>query len=202
MIRIEKVDVYGFEAAIRGMRNPLESWNKSDSNNNTLGSNDLDLCLRLIKGGSEHRKFLRYITITMDITAPLYWWKEFDTYKIGTTANSTSTMHKIHSQPITYDCFSLEDTVKTQAVSQYIDYLEHLRLEFVKTKDKKIWRELIQLLPSSWNQTRTVILNYEVLLNMIKQREGHKLSEWRDFCITGLTLPYLHEFYSAMKGVI
>lgn len=200
MIKIENIEVFGHTAAIRGMRNPLESWSKSDSNGDCIGENDLSLALKLIKGGSEHRKFLRYMTVTFDITAPLYFWKEFDTYKIGTTANSTSTMHKLHSNPITYECFSLEDSPKTQILNLYIEYLEYLRLEYLKTKDKKIWRELIQLLPSSWNQTRTIILNFEIILNMLHQRENHKLTEWREFCDKMLSIKYIDAFYKAMKG--
>ncbi len=200
MIKIEKIEVFGHAAAIRGMRNPLESWDKSDSNGDVIGEKDLELALKLIKGGSEHRKFLRYMTVTFDITAPLYFWKEFDTYKIGTTANSTSTMHKLHSNPITYECFSIEDSPKTQVLKLYLAYLEYLRLEYLKTKDKKIWRELIQLLPSSWNQTRTVVLNFEVILNMLHQRENHKLTEWREFCDKMLSIKYIDVFYKAMKG--
>jgi len=237
-MKFENTDVWGFKHAIRGMRNPLNSWDKSDSgyrwlcndsNNNkkycencncnicdetpeveyAIGSNDLDLMHRLIKGGSEHRKFMRQIMVSVDITAPLYWWKEFDTYKIGTTANSTSTMHKLATTPITMDCFETDDyngTVKvfdrepynpddyTDEIWDYvIDVCETLRQRYVETKDKKYWKELIRLLPESWLQTRTWTANYEVLRNIVHQREGHKLTEWKSFIDWVHTLPYAEE---------
>ena len=197
MIKFENTQVMNFEGAIRGMRNPLNSWDKSDSewvgdvNYNLvidIGPNDLNLMKRLIKAGSDHRKFMRQILVSVDITAPLYWWKEFDTYKVGTVSNSCSTMHKIHSEPITLDDFSLdlcfihEDGNSTECVTDYLSYIvrkcEKLRLKYLETKDKKYWRGLIQLLPSSYNQRRTITLNYEVLYNIYGSRRNHKLDEW------------------------
>ena len=210
-MKFENTEVWGFEHAIRGMRNPLESWDKSDSIFedslqcfNVIGENDLDLMQRLIKAGSEHRKFMRQIFVSVDITAPLYWWKEFDTYKIGTVANSTSTMHKLASTPITLDCFELDNSEKVEidCLSQYIennadlwDYIvivcEYLRQKYNETKDKRYWKELIRLLPESWLQTRTVTINYENILSMIHQRKGHKLTEWsKDFIEWAESLPY------------
>jgi hypothetical protein len=277
--------VMNFEGAFRGMRNPLESWNKSDSyfgivdvdsdidydmaavwaekekpeyygehfgehederielenkydkwfmmngllyRNDIddyyevafLGPNDLDLAQRLIKAGSEHRKFLRQIFLSVDITAPIYWWKEFDTYLIGTVRNSTSTMHKLASTPITIDCFETDDINSiyeidnqlTETLSGYdannyiysfddgdtflsdmIDFLESLRQRYLKTKDKRYWKELIRWLPESWLQTRTVTMNYENILSICKQREGHKLTEWHQFIEYAKTLPYANE---------
>ena len=181
-MKFEKTDVWGFKHALRGMRNPLESWDKSDSSASSLykdfflGENDLKLAQTLIKAGSEHRKFLRQIFVAVDITAPLYWWKEFDTYKVGTVANSTSTMHKLASTPITKDCFECPDLIMTS----FIMYLEELRKMYVDTKDKTTWKKLIVNLPESWLQTRTVTMNYENLLSMYNQRcvHLHKLSEW------------------------
>lgn len=230
-MKFENTEVFNFESAIRGMRNPLESWSKSDSNycwynddydcdecpkNDNcpmdrngnafvLGDNDLDLARRLINGGSEHRKFLRQIMISVDITAPIYWWKEFDTYKVGTTANSTSTMHKLASTPITLDCFEIGDYNGTLQlidpqhldvrVNNFIDDLEQLRQLYIQTKDKKYWKELIRWLPESWLQKRTVTMNYENLSNMCKQRYHHKLTEWSiDFINWAKTLPYAQEF--------
>lgn len=229
MIKIENTEVLGWEHAIRGMRNPMNSWDKSDSEFCILGSpeneesiavdydcewttyigpNDQDLMKRLRKAGTDHRKFMRMITVYLDITAPLYWWKEFSTYKVGTVANSCSTMHKIHAKEFELDDFShehvdlpqstdvLRDTVNT--LNYYRDlYLNggevytRTRQEcIVKPKDKHIWWQMIQLLPSSYNQKRTVMCNYEVLCNMYKSRRDHKLDEWHTFCDWMETLPY------------
>lgn len=195
MIRIGNVKVFNFDGAIRGMRNPLESWNKIDSHFNpdgsaVLGNNDLGLMKRLFKAGTDHRKFTRQILVSMDITAPLYWWKEFDTYKVGTVANSESSMHRVMSKEFTSDMFSWDnfiynDDVISSSVNTYrlstIDFLNYLRDEYLETKDKAVWKTLIQSLPDSWNQTRTITLNYEVLYNMYHSRKAHKLSEWREF---------------------
>ncbi len=189
------------ENAMRGARNPLSSWDKSDSFYNedgdyVLGEADLNLACRLAKAGSDHRKFIRQIFVSVDITAPLYWWKEFDTYKVGTVANSTSTMHKIHAKPITVEDFSTDHL--TDASGKFfeimVDYIESVRLEYMETKDKALWYDLIQLLPESYNQTRTVTMNYENLVNMYRARKNHKLEEWHTFCDDFvLTLPYAKE---------
>lgn len=236
MIKIEETETYGWEAAIRGMRNPMNSWDKSDSgicykevachscneNRNNcaynlehdgfvIGDNDLDLMRRLCSAGSDHRKFMRMINVSCDITAPLYWWKEFDTYKVGTVANSCSTMHKIHAKEFTIEDFSHEHLIEesddfevgvwwgTDGVNRIepkdiietiIESLNACREAYVKTKDKKYWWQMIQLLPSSYNQKRTVMLNYEVLTNIYNSRKNHKLDEWHDFCDWIKTLPY------------
>lgn len=212
MIKIEQTEVYGWEAAIRGMRNPLNSWDKSDSNLLTIvrmdgkyiedfiGDDDLDLMKRLAKAGHSHSKYRRMINVTCDITAPLYWWKEYDTYKVGTVANSCSTMHKIHSKEFTLDDFSCEylwgdrderDVDEPIGIMNIvIDTLNVHREEFIKTKDKYFWWQMIQLLPTSYNQLRTVQLNYEVLANMYHDRKNHKLDEWREFCKWIESLPY------------
>lgn len=208
MIKFEKADVWGFEHAIRGMRNPMNSWERSDTtyglgedylNDMEIGQNDYDLMARLIKGGSEHRKFLRQIFVSVDITAPLYWWKEFDTYKVGTTANSQSTMHKIHSKPIELSDFSIDDfEINNEGIyleDCFINVIadcEMLRQRYMETKDKRYWRGLVQLLPDSYNQKRTLTMSYENLLNMLKQRKAHKLDEWREFCDWIFTLPNSH----------
>jgi hypothetical protein len=219
-LKFTNTEVFNFRNALRGMRNPLESWKKSDSQYSftdlgngyskigeyNLGENDIKLAQRLIKSGSEHRKFLRQIFISVDITAPLYWWKEFDTYKVGSTANSTSTMHKIQSKPITLDCFEWSDCELPLHEEDYGDYkvndfmnsfikdLERIRIAFIETKDKKYWKALIQMLPSSWLQTRTVTMNYENVLNMISQRSQHKLTEWSvDFIGWARKLSYAEE---------
>lgn len=233
MIKLENTSVMNFENAIRGMRNPMNSWDKSDSfycnpdecaedkcfyhnnnyaeyvsdrcdnytgNNYIIGKNDLELMKKLVKAGSAHRKFMRQIFVSVDITAPIYWWKEFDTYKVGTVANSTSTMHKIHSKPFDMSDFSTDHCVPTalKMMQKNIDFLEALRLEYIQTKDKKIWYSLIQLLPESYNQTRTVTMNYENLLNIYHDRKDHKLDEWRmwikgSFCSWVSHLPYAKE---------
>ena len=199
MIQISKTNVSGFEAAIRGMRNPMNSWDKSDSvftdyNGMTdyIEKNDFDLMMKLSKAGSDHGKFLRMINVSLDINAPLYWWKEFDTYKVGTVANSCSTMHKIHSKEFTVEDFSCEhlDEASMKVLDYNINVLNMNRDEFIKKKDKKYWWNMIQLLPSSYNQKRTVVLNYAVLKNMYHARKEHKLDEWRMFCRWIEQLPY------------
>ena len=197
MIKVERISVMNFENAIRGARNPMNSWARMDSSyddegNYILGENDISLASRLAKAGSDHRKFLRQVIVSMDITAPLYWWKEFDTYKVGTVANSTSTMHKIQAKEfsredfscdrMSEDCLSVLDTV--------ISYLESERVKFNETKEKQHWHNMIQLLPSSFNQMRTVTMNYEVLINIYYARRHHKLAEWRTLCEG---LPYAKE---------
>jgi len=200
MIKIEKTKIFNLEGAIRGARNAKNSWEHSDSYYNgeeyILGENDLNLARKLCDAGrklsSDHRKFIRQIMVCVDVTAPLYWWKEYDTYKVATTANSQSTMHKIHAKPIIIEDFSAEDVSKEgKAVFlEYIGYIENLRKKFVESKDKSVWRELIQLLPSSYNQLRTLTLNYENLANMFNTRRNHKLQEWRTFCKWIQELPY------------
>jgi hypothetical protein len=186
-----------FENAIRGMRNPLNSWHKSDSHYNEngsyiLGENDLSLAMRLANAGSDDRKFLRQILVSMDITAPFYWWKEFDTYKVGTVANSCSTMHRIHSKEFTLEDFSCEhlDNPGVMLLEAVIDYLNYNRKVFNETKDKARWYNMIQMLPTSYNQLRTVTLNYEVLRNMYHARKHHKLDDWRELCKVIEGLPY------------
>lgn len=198
MIRCTHSAVYNFEHALRGMRNPLDSWELCDSQfgqEMVLGKKDLGLAKQLRKAGSDHRKYLRQILVSVDIEAPLYWWKEFDTYKVATVANSTSTMHTIHKKGIQEDLFSLEHVSAEgrEVLRVYLDYLEKLRLEYNETKQKGLWNELIQLLPSSFNQLRTVTLNYETLLGIYHARRHHKLQEWHDFCDWILSLPYFKE---------
>lgn len=239
MIKIENVEVMGWDAAIRGMRNPMNSWEKSDSNYRPIlasrcdtctsylldnwddcdncevhklcnspnyflvGPNDLDLMTRLSKAGTDHRKFMRMITVYLDITAPLYWWKEFDTYKVGTVANSCSTMHKIADKEFTLEDFSCEHLFHnvndteiwlnidfSNVLNNVIFYLNKARELYLKTNDKKYWWQMIQLLPSSYNQRRTIMLNYEVLANIYKSRRNHKLDEWHMFCDWIERLPY------------
>lgn len=218
MIKLERTEVMNFENAIRGMRNPLQSYHKADSTMcgccgcdecvqseccictfYVLGPNDLNLAQRLCKAGSDHRKFLRQIFVSVDITAPLYWFKEFDTYKVGTTANSTSTMHKIHAKEFTIDDFSVDyisygsDWYGLTAFDIILDTLNSLRDEYNKFKDKEAWYAMIQLLPSSYNQLRTCTLTYENLRNMYHSRKNHKLDEWHTFCRWVETLPYAKE---------
>ena len=200
MIQIENVEVFGFEAAIRGMRNPLNSWDKSDSEfipwditDFEIGENDLKLMQTLCRAGTDHRKFLRMINVTADITAPLYWWKEYDTYKVGTVANSCSTMHTIHTKEFTIDDFSneyLSDGWLACLVETIIPLLNRARTEYIETQSEIYWLQMIQLLPSSYNQKRTISLNYEVLLNMYHARKAHKLHEWLQFCEWIKSLPY------------
>ena len=226
MLKIENTEVMGWEAAIRGMRNPMNSWDKSDSNfedvfedpenlhtyymkNAEIGPNDFNLMKRLRNAGTDHRKFMRMITVYLDVTAPLYWWKEFDTYKVGTVANSCSTMHKIHAKEFTLEDFSCEhlyaedeidgmyysttaeeEFTSTDVLKVVIESLNNYRKMYLATKDKKDWWQMIQLLPSSYNQRRTVMLNYEVLANIYKSRRNHKLDEWHTFCDWIESLPY------------
>lgn len=196
MLKIENIDIYGWEAAIRGARNPMNSWDRMDSCYNNgefeIGENDYDLLRRLTIAGPEHRKWNRMVTVTMDITAPLYWWKEYDTYKVGTVANSCSTMHKIQAKKFEINDFSTEHmTEDTKLIMNVvISELNLNRAQFNKTKDKKYWWNMIQLLPTSYNQKRTVHLNYEVLGTIYHQRRYHKLDEWHVFCDTIKTLPY------------
>jgi len=205
MIKIENFCVLNMDNAVRGARNPMESHAMSDSHVDpsgkfVFGPNDLSLATKLCRAGSDHRKFIRQIFVSADITAPLYWWKEFDTYKVGTVANSTSTMHKIHARPITADDFSMDhmiDTAKTHMDSM-ISYIEQLRKEFVETKNKDIWYSIIQLLPSSYNQMRTCTVNYEVLTNMYFNRKDHKLEEWREFADWIKSLPYAAELIGCL----
>lgn len=238
-IKIENIQTMGWEGALRGMRNPLNSWDKADSayasdiertDTNiaaygtkldrydfVIGQNDLALCLKLIKAGSEHRKFLRMIHVQMDVTAPLYWWKEADTYKVGTTTNSCSTMHKIAAKEFTLDDFSHEHLIDDQddfenengQIFSYKDFLYYdvldvlnkARRQYLETKDKKYWWQMIQLLPSSYNQRRTIDMSMETVLNILHQRSHHKLDEWIELCDTMLKqIPYCQEFYDAMKG--
>lgn len=219
MINIEKTSVVGWEAAIRGMRNPMNSWDKSDSGwhligepgtnqaaandkylreKYCIGDNDLDLMKRLAKAGTDHRKFMRMITVYLDITAPLYWWKEFDTYKVGTVTNSCSTMHKIGEKEFEMSDFSCEHMKPTsiKMMLDIIDILNKYRADYNNPESEKLgvkkdyWWQMIQLLPSSYNQKRTVMLNYEVLANIYKSRKNHKLDEWREFCKWIESLPY------------
>lgn len=201
MISVTNPEVFGWKAAIRGMRNPMNSWDKSDSFEDQgdfiIGPNDMKLMWQLIRSGAEHRKFLRMIHAQMDVTAPLYWWKEFDTYKVGTVANSCSTMHKIHSKVFVLDDFSHEHlTGKSLEVLQStIDRLNFCREVYLKDKDKDLWWQMIQLLPSSYNQKRTIDLNYEVCRIIIHQRTGHKLDEWNQFVDALKNLDYMGDLW-------
>lgn len=224
-IKIENIQTMGWKGALRGMRNPLNSWDKADSayasniertDTNIaaygtklnlydfiIGQNDLALCLKLIKAGSEHRKFLRMIHVQMDITAPLYWWKEFDTYKVATTSNSCSTMHKIAAKPFELEDFSHNHLLRafTVDLNRLIGVLNVARDEFLERNDKAFWWQMIQLLPSSYNQRRTIDMSMETALNILHQRSHHKLDEWIELCDTMLKqIPYCREFYDAMKG--
>lgn len=218
MIKVENIDTWGFEHAIRGMRNPLNSWSRSDSSFEDyvpdyamdtartyprvkIGENDLKLMRQLYVGGQPHRKYLRQIFAVMDITAPLYWWKEFDTYKVGTTANSCSTMHKIAAKEFTVEDFSVEHLLAENTVyfGKTIERLNNARNKFLETKDKRYWWQMIQLLPSSYNQRRTVSMTYENVMNMLDYREGHKLDEWREFCKILKQLPYVEVIRDGKK---
>ena len=200
MLTVRNTEVMNFKNAMRGARNPMNSWDRSDSyvdenGKYILGENDLSLAVRLRKAGSDHRKFLRQIFVSMDITAPMYWWKEFDTYKVGTVANSTSTMHKITSAPFSLSQFSCDkmDGATLDVMKYVIEELEKLRLRFLETKDKQIWYDIIQLLPSSYDQMRTCTLNYENLINIYHARKNHKLDEWHILCDHIRSLPYAEE---------
>lgn len=200
MIRITNISVMNFENAMRGARNPMNSWARMDSyyddeGNFVLGENDLSLASRLAKAGSDHRKFVRQIIVSLDISAPFYWWKEFDTYKVGTVANSCSTMHKIQAKEFTREDFSCEKMSDEglAVLDSVIAFMERERLAFIETKDKAHWHNMIQMLPTSYNQLRTVTLNYEVLINIYKARRYHKLDEWKIFCAEIEKLPYAKE---------
>ena len=242
-MKFKNTEVWGFKHALRGMRNPMNSWDKSDTefseaidnieyypspgviltmttNPLKIGENDMKLCKKLIAGGTEHRKFLRQIFVSVDITAPLFWWKEFDTYKVGTVANSTSTMHKLATTPITLDCFEIDDLNEDIGIVSATHYdvkqlteslilsLEELRKQYLTTQDKRYWKELIRWLPEGWLQTRTVTLNYENLLTIYRQRKNHKLNEWsgkdnnklENFIGWMLDLPYMKEFIDAVES--
>lgn len=200
MLTLKNTSVMNFENAIRGARNPLNSWGHMDSHTEPDGSfifgpNDLDLAMRLAKAGSDHRKYLRMVFVSVDVTAPLYWWKEYDTYKVATVANSTSTMHKIHSKPFSMDDFSCDHM--TDGTKKFMETvvaeLENIRLRFKETKSKDDWYDMIQLLPSSYNQMRTCTFNYETLINIYRARKNHKLAEWHTFCDWIETLPYAEQ---------
>ena len=203
MIKVELTDVWGFEHAVRGMRNPMNSWDRGDSHYSMdrtkfiIGKDDLKLMQKLYKAGTEHRKFMRQIFISMDITAPLYWWKEFDTYKVGTTANSCSTMHKIHSKEFCMEDFSFENLVNThngrKTAKDILNALNHFREMYLQSKSKKYWWQMIQVLPTSYNQKRTVTMNYENAVTIIIQRSGHKLDEWKELINELSKLPYMQE---------
>jgi len=200
MLNCERTSVMNIENAIRGARNPMNSWDRMDSGYNEegeyiLGPNDLGLAKRLRKAGSDHRKYIRQILVSVDITAPIYWWKEYDTYKVATVANSTSTMHKIHSKPFELEDFSHDHmTEGTLAFMEtLVTEMEKIRLRYIENKKKEDWYDLIQLLPSSYNQMRTCTLNYETLINIYFARRSHKLEEWHDFCRWIETLPYAKE---------
>lgn len=231
MIKVDKINVWGFEHAIRGMRNPMNSWKKSDSEflncgymedfgDNTcedcifgredmpdscfnsgyfvhIGPNDLELMKKLYKGGPEHRKYLRQIMVSMDILAPLYWWKEFDTYKVGTTANSCSTMHKIHAKEFVIDDFSHDelDEFGMAMLGNIINYLNENRRYYISTKKHEYWWQMIQILPTSYNQLRTVTMNYENVVNIINQRFSHKLTEWPEFVDILSGLPFIKDIF-------
>ena len=209
MIKIERSSVMNFENAIRGARNPLNSWDRSDScydeaGNYVLGPNDLGLAKKLAHAGSDHRKFLRQIFVSVDVTAPLYWWKEFDTYKVGTVANSCSTMHKIHAKSFDRDDFSCDrlDEGGLAALDAIIAYLEVERIKFCEDKtNKQAWHNMIQLLPSSYNQMRTVTLNYENLINIFYARKTHKLAEWHTFCDWIMSLPYAEDIIAVKSDM-
>lgn len=212
MLYVERSEVLNFEGAVRGMRNPLNSWDKSDSKwengQYIVGEKDYDLMTRLCKAGSDHRKFMRQIMVSLDITAPFYWWKEFDTYKVGTVANSCSTMHKLTYKEFELSDFSHEKLKSRMGESfesldllvMIIDFLNNKRDEYLKTNDKSVWDEIIQILPTSYNQKRTITLNYEVLRNIYHARKSHKLAEWHVLCDWIKTLPYSDLITMEIKG--
>ena len=206
MIKLERTAVMNLENAVRGMRNPMNSWNKSDSyfdedGTYRLGESDLGLAERLARAGSDHRKYLRMIFVSVDVTAPLYWWKEYDTYKVGTVANSTSTMHKIHSKTFFLEYFSCDRMSETAlaCLDHVIEVLEDRRLKFIETKDTAYWHDMIQLLPTSYNQMRTTTLNYETLINIYYARRNHKLPEWHAYCAWIEKLPYAKELITTLR---
>ncbi len=206
MIKVERVSVMNFENAIRGARNPMNSWDRMDSyydekGNFVLGENDLSLAKRLAAAGSDHRKYLRQIFVSMDITAPLYWWKEFDTYKVATVANSTSTMHKIQAKEFTRSDFSADRMTEgaLAVLDGVIAYLEETRLKYLETHDRALWDDMIQLLPSSFNQMRTVTMNYETLINIYYARRAHKLPEWHTLCDVIMSLPYAQDLIAVKE---
>ena len=206
MIKIEKLVAMNFENAIRGARNPMNSWDRSDSyydenGNYVLGENDLSLAVRLARAGSDHRKYLRQIFVSVDITAPLYWWKEFDTYKVATVANSTSTMHKIQAKAFSREDFSCDRMTEKAlaALDTVIAVLEEQRLKFLETKERAYWDDMIQLLPTSYHQLRTVTMNYETLINIYYARRHHKLPEWHALCDAIMTLPYARELIAVKE---
>lgn len=208
MITFERTSVMNMENAMRGARNPLNSWARGDSYVNDkgefiFGENDLQLAKRLCQAGNDHRKFIRQIFITVDITAPIYWWKEYDTYKVGTVANSTSTMHKIHSKPFERADFSMDHMVSEAEaqMDQMIDCLEQIRLKYMETKDKALWYSMIQLLPESYHQMRTCTMSYENAIAMYRARHGHKLQEWHTFCNWVCELPYFQELFPEVVEV-
>ena len=206
MLKCERTAVMNLENALRGMRNPMNSWAKSDSfydadGNFTVGEADLDLAVRLAKSGTDHRKYLRMIFVSVDVTAPLYWWKEYDTYKVGTVANSTSTMHRIHSKPFGREDFSCDRMSETAlaCLDHTIEVLEDRRQKFNETKDTAYWHDMIQLLPTSYNQMRTTTLNYETLINIYYARRNHKLPEWHVYCGWIRSLPYADRLITGLK---
>lgn len=206
MLKLERTSVMNLENAMRGARNPMNSWGRMDSayddnGNYCLGPNDLDLAKRLRKAGSDHRKFIRQIFVSVDITAPLYWWKEYDTYKVATVANSTSTMHKIHSKPFDLNDFSHDHmTPETlEFMKRVVEELEKIRLKYMDGKNKDDWYDMIQLLPASYHQMRTCTMNYETLVNIYYARRNHKLAEWHTFCQWIETLPYAKELIIAAE---
>ena len=206
MLKCERTSVMNIENAIRGARNPMNSWDRADSyydeeGNYQLGPNDMNLARRLRLAGSDHRKFIRQIFVSVDITAPLYWWKEYDTYKVATVANSTSTMHKIHSKEFSIEDFSHEHLTEEglESLKRTVEDLERIRLRFLEKKNKEDWYTIIQLLPSSYQQMRTCTMNYESLINMYFSRKNHKLEEWHTFCDWIQTLPYAKELILAEK---
>ena len=203
MIRIDNLQIYGIESAMRGMRNPMNSWHLNDTKGNNIGPNDMKLLLQLTKAGPDHRKVLRQMMISCDITAPLYYYKEFDTYKVGVTTNSTSTMHKLCSRELTVHDFSFEDMHDNEFIVNVVLDNLNARIRDYKAGMKQnqgLWRTIIQLLPSAYNQTRTVTCNYEVLLNIYKQRRHHRLSEWQEFCQHMYdNLPYFKELVDCLE---
>ena len=206
MIKIERTSVMNLENAIRGARNPMNSWDRMDSEydaegNYVLGENDLSLAVRLAKAGNDHRKYLRMIFVSVDVTAPLYWWKEYDTYKVGTVANSCSTMHKIHAKAFERDDFSCDrmSDFALECLDNTIAALEDRRQKFIETKESAYWHDMIQLLPSSYNQMRTCTMNYENLINIYYARRNHKLPEWHVFCDWIASLPYARELITSLR---